>query len=134
MITHGIGIIGCGMIAEYHVKAIKEIVGAKVVAAFSRSRDNGEKIARLAGGDCKIYDHLNALLKQPGLDVVSVCTPSGAHREPSVLAARAGKHVIVEKPLEITLRAATTSSAPAKSPERGSARFFRHDSLAPTFC
>ena len=39
----------------------------------------------------------------PGLDVVCVCTPSGAHLEPAVAAARAGKHVVVEKPLEITL-------------------------------
>ena len=43
------------------------------------------------------------MLAQPGLDVVCVCTPSGAHMEPAVKAARAGKHVVVEKPLEITL-------------------------------
>lgn len=103
MTRHGIGIIGCGMIAEYHVKAINEIAGAGVPAAWSRSRDKGEKIARLAGGDCKIYADLDGFLKHPGMDVVCVCTPSGAHRDPSVAAARAGKHVIVEKPLEINL-------------------------------
>jgi UDP-N-acetyl-2-amino-2-deoxyglucuronate dehydrogenase len=43
------------------------------------------------------------MLAHPGLDVVSVCTPSGAHREPAVRAANAGKHVVVEKPLEITV-------------------------------
>jgi predicted dehydrogenase len=43
------------------------------------------------------------MLVQPGLDVVCVCTPSGAHMEPAVRAAEAGKHVVVEKPLEITL-------------------------------
>ena len=43
------------------------------------------------------------MLAHPGLDVVCVCTPSGAHMEPAVQAARAGKHVVVEKPLEITL-------------------------------
>ena len=102
MAAHGFGIIGCGMIAEYHVRAVNEIAGAAVLAAFSRSAENGEKIRDIAGGDCQVYDDLDAMLKHPGLDVVSVCTPSGAHLEPSAAAARAGMHVIVEKPLEIT--------------------------------
>ena len=57
----------------------------------------------MSGGHCRIYDDLDAMLEHPGLDVVCVCTPSGAHLEPSVQAAEAGKHVVVEKPLEITL-------------------------------
>src|SRR5689334_5926511 len=104
MATHGFGIVGCGMIAEFHTKAINEIEGARVLAAFSRSEKNGAKIAGMAaGGECKVYDDLDAMLRHPGVDVVCICTPSGAHREPSVAAARAGKHVVVEKPLEITL-------------------------------
>jgi predicted dehydrogenase len=103
MPAHGFGIVGCGMIAEFHTKAINEIEGASVVAAFSRSPQNGAKIAGMAGGGCRVYDDLAAMLAQPGLDVVCVCTPSGAHLEPAVAAARAGKHVVVEKPLEITL-------------------------------
>jgi UDP-N-acetyl-2-amino-2-deoxyglucuronate dehydrogenase len=103
MPKHGFGIIGCGMIAEFHTRAINEIDGARVVAAFSRSEANGAKIAGLAGGGCRVYDDLDAMLAHPGLDVVCVCTPSGAHLDPSVKAARAGKHVVVEKPLEITL-------------------------------
>src|SRR3954468_6692286 len=102
MPSHGFGIIGCGMIAEYHTRAINEIDGAEVVAAFSRSESNGAKIAALAGG-CAVYDDLDRMLAHPGVDVVCVCTPSGAHLDPSVRAARAGKHVVVEKPLEITL-------------------------------
>ena len=103
MADHGFGIIGCGMIAEYHTRAIHEIPGARVVAAFSRSETNGAKIAQLAGGDCRVYDDLDALLARSDIDVVCVCTPSGAHLDPSVKAARTGKHVVVEKPLEITL-------------------------------
>lgn len=102
MATHNFGIVGCGMIAEYHTKAIHEIDGAQVVAAFSRSKANGQKIAGLSGG-ATIYDDLDAMLAHPGLDVVCICTPSGAHRDPAIQAARAGKHVVVEKPLEITL-------------------------------
>src|SRR5262245_11540995 len=103
MSEHGFGIIGCGMIAEFHTRAINDIDGARVAAAFSRSEANGAKIAKLAGGDCRVYDDLDKMLAHPGLDVVCVCTPSGAHMEPSVQAALAGKHVVVEKPLEITL-------------------------------
>ena len=103
MKQHGFGIIGCGMIAEFHTRAINEIPNARVVAAWSRNPANGAKIDRLADGGCKIFDDLDALLAHPGLDVVCICTPSGAHMEPAVRAAAAGKHVVVEKPLEITL-------------------------------
>lgn len=102
MKTYGFGLIGCGMIAEYHARAIAEIPGASVVAAFSRLFHNGEKIAPLIPGSV-IYDDLDRMLDHPGLDVVCVCTPSGAHLDPAVKAAAAGKHVVVEKPLEITL-------------------------------
>jgi predicted dehydrogenase len=103
MAQHGFGIIGCGMIAEFHTRAINEIENARVVAAWSRNPANGDKIAQLAREGCAIFDDLDALLQQPGLDVVCICTPSGAHMEPAVRAAAAGKHVVVEKPLEITL-------------------------------
>jgi UDP-N-acetyl-2-amino-2-deoxyglucuronate dehydrogenase len=103
MANHGFGIIGCGMIAEFHTRAINEIEGASVVAAYSRSEANGAKIREMADGPCTVYDDLTRMLEHPGLDVVCVCTPSGAHLDPSVQAARAGKHVVVEKPLEITL-------------------------------
>ena len=102
MTNHGVGIIGCGMIAEFHTRAIQEIPGARVVAAWSRTPANGQKIAALAGG-CAIHDDLDRMLETPGLDVVCVCTPSGAHLEPALKAAAAGKHVVVEKPLEITV-------------------------------
>jgi predicted dehydrogenase len=91
------------MIAEFHTRAIQEIEGAQVVAAYSRSSANAEKIANLAGGGCRTENDLGRMLADPAIDVVCVCTPSGAHLEPSLLAAKAGKHVIVEKPLEITL-------------------------------
>jgi UDP-N-acetyl-2-amino-2-deoxyglucuronate dehydrogenase len=103
MKQHGFGIIGCGMIAEFHTQAINEISNARVVAAWSRNPANGAKIAALADGGCEVSSDLDALLAQPGLDVVCICTPSGAHMEPAVRAAAAGKHVVVEKPLEITL-------------------------------
>jgi UDP-N-acetyl-2-amino-2-deoxyglucuronate dehydrogenase len=103
MTQHGFGIIGCGMIAEFHTHAINEIENARVVAACSRHVANAEKIAKMAKGGCALFADLDSMLAIPSLDVVCVCTPSGAHLEPAVRAARAGKHVVVEKPLEITL-------------------------------
>ncbi len=105
MNPHGFGIVGCGMIAEYHTRAVNEIEGAGVVAAYSRSKANAGKIAELGRvkGEVAVFDDLHAMLKRTDIDVVCICTPSGAHMEPAVAAARARKHVVVEKPLEITL-------------------------------
>ncbi|MFT7642673.1 MAG: UDP-N-acetyl-2-amino-2-deoxyglucuronate dehydrogenase [Pirellulaceae bacterium] len=98
----GFGIIGCGMIANFHAKAIADIRGAKVVACFDMFPSSAEKFATANG--CTAYADLAAMLADPAVDIVTICTPSGAHMEPAIAAARAGKHVIVEKPLEITLK------------------------------
>ncbi|MGC3970845.1 MAG: Gfo/Idh/MocA family oxidoreductase [Pirellulales bacterium] len=98
----GFGIIGCGMIANFHAKAIGDIKGAKLVACFDNYAPSAEKLA--ATYKCKAYTSLDDMLADPKIDVVTIGTPSGAHMEPAVAAAKAGKHVIVEKPLEITLK------------------------------
>jgi predicted dehydrogenase len=98
----GFGVIGCGMIAGFHAKAIADIRGAKLVACFDTFASAAQRLAGETG--CKPYDDLNAMLADPAVDVVTICTPSGAHMEPALAAAKAGKHVIVEKPLEVTLK------------------------------
>lgn len=106
MAKHGFGIVGCGMIAEFHARAINEIDGARVAGVYdsSEARDKGPKIAGIATkGECAIYHSLDEMLANPEIDVICICTPSGAHLDPAVAAARAGKHVVVEKPLEITV-------------------------------
>src|SRR3954463_6325732 len=103
MATHGFGFVGCGMIAEFHTRAINEIEGARVVAAYDKFPASAEKIAKLAGGGCQVYDDIDTMLANPEGDVVCVCTPSGAHMGPAVLGARGGKPVVVENPREIPL-------------------------------
>ena len=98
----GFGIIGCGLIADFHAKALADVRGAKLVACYDVVPAAAKRLARSTG--CTAYDDLKQLLADPAVDVVTIGTPSGAHLEPAVAAARAGKHVIVEKPLEITLR------------------------------
>ncbi len=98
----GFGIVGCGMISQFHARALEELRGAKLVACYSQTHDSAVKFAEKFGGTA--YESLDAMLADPAVDVVSICTPSGAHMEPAVAAAKAGKHVIVEKPLEVTLK------------------------------
>jgi len=98
----GFGVIGCGMIARFHARAIADVPRAKLVAAFDTVPAAADRLAKATG--CKAYHDLDQMLADNDVQVVTVGTPSGAHLEPAVAAARAGKHLIVEKPLEITLR------------------------------
>jgi UDP-N-acetyl-2-amino-2-deoxyglucuronate dehydrogenase len=98
----GWGIIGCGMIAKFHARAISEMRGSRLVACYGRDKSKVDAFCSEFGGHA--YDDLAAMLKDPSIDIVTICTPSGAHLEPGIAAARAGKHVLVEKPLEVTTK------------------------------
>ena len=98
--TIGIGIVGCGMIANFHARAIADVDGAKLVGCVDRNAELTEAFA--AKQECRGYPSLDAMLADPEIHAVTICSPSGAHLDPAVAAAEAGKHVIVEKPLEVT--------------------------------
>ena len=98
----GFGLVGCGMISRFHARAIEKIRGAKLVGCFDMFPQAVDKFAAEEG--CTGYHDLKAMLADPKIDIVNVCTPSGSHKDPAVAAANAGKHVMVEKPLEITLK------------------------------
>lgn len=98
----GFGMIGCGMISRFHQRAIKDVRGAELIGCYDRSPEATERFAEDAG--IVAYESLDEMLADENIDAVSIGTPSGAHMEPAVAAASAGKHVIVEKPLEITLK------------------------------
>src|SRR5262245_38464310 len=91
-------LIGTGNIAGFHAEAIKQVAAAKLVAAYSRT--SPEIFAEKHG--CEPVRSLEALLARTDIDAVCITTPSGAHGEPAIAAMRAGKHVLCEKPLEIT--------------------------------
>ena len=99
--TYGFGIIGTGMIAHFHAKAIEAIPGAKLVGCFNHTPGRAEKFAEET--KCRAFGTLEEMLADPQIQVVTICTPSGAHLEPALAAIRAGKHILIEKPLEITL-------------------------------
>jgi predicted dehydrogenase len=102
--TIGFGIIGCGVIAPTHCEAIKAALGAELVAVCDINPILAKKIGERYG--VPFYTELTAFLAHPGLEVVNVLVSSGNHAVVGIAAARAGKHVLVEKPIEVTVEAA----------------------------
>jgi len=95
------GIIGLGMISHFHAKAIQEMKGARLVAVASRDAAKAAEFAAQYGVEG--VGSYRALVEREDIDIVTICTPSGAHLEPTIMAAEHGKHVLCEKPLEVTL-------------------------------
>jgi len=95
------GIIGLGMISHFHAKAIQEMKGARLVAVASRDAAKAVDFAAQYGAEG--VGSYRALVERDDIDIVTICTPSGAHLEPTIMAAEHGKHVLCEKPLEVTL-------------------------------
>jgi UDP-N-acetyl-2-amino-2-deoxyglucuronate dehydrogenase len=98
----GFAIVGTGMIAGYHARAIQQTEGARLVGVVSRSSDKGRRFAEEYGIPSVAASVQELAELRTDLAVVNVTTPSGAHLEPALAAILAGKHVIVEKPLEAT--------------------------------
>ena len=94
------GIVGLGNIAAFHAQAARALKGGVLHSCFSRAPKKAQAFAHKHG--CRPFFDYRAFLADPALDIVTICTPSGAHLDPALAAARAGKHLIVEKPLEIT--------------------------------
>ena len=101
LMTTGFAIVGTGMISRYHAQAIAAIPDARLVGCFNHNLERAKPFAEEFG--CQAYSSLDEMLANPDVQVVTICTPSGAHLEPALAAAKAGKHLLVEKPLEITL-------------------------------
>jgi UDP-N-acetyl-2-amino-2-deoxyglucuronate dehydrogenase len=100
--TIGFGVIGCGVIAPFHVKGIEAAAGAQLVACCDIIESKAKAFAKEHG--CKHwYRDLDDMLKQDDVQAVCICTPSGIHAENGVAAAQAGKHIMCEKPLDVTL-------------------------------
>jgi UDP-N-acetyl-2-amino-2-deoxyglucuronate dehydrogenase len=98
------GILGCGVIGPHHARAIAGLESAELVAVADVVPELAEKLAGEYG--CSPYTGLEEMLYSVDLDAVCVCTPSGLHAEDAITALDAGKDVVIEKPLDVTLEAA----------------------------
>jgi len=101
---NGFGIVGAGVIGTLHAEAIGLVPGARLAAVTDVVPESAKDLAGRYG--CTAEPDLAALLARPDVDVVSVCVPSGLHAEVAAMAAAAGKHLVIEKPIDVTLEAA----------------------------
>jgi len=88
------------MIAEFHAQVIAQIPGARLVGVASRSPEKVRAFAAKHQAAFATTD-IAALVARPDIDIICITTPSGAHLEASLAAIRAGKHLVIEKPIEI---------------------------------
>ena len=97
------GILGCGVIGSHHAKAIAGLQSTELVAVADVVPELAEELAD--EHRCSHYASLEEMLSGVDLDAVCVCTPSGMHADGAVTALEAGKHVVIEKPVDVTLEA-----------------------------
>ncbi|MGA5037105.1 Gfo/Idh/MocA family protein [Streptomyces capoamus] len=113
------GVIGCGVIGGLHARVLSGYAPlaerARLVAVASPSPERARRLAEETGSEAT---DVAALLDRSDIDVISVCTPSGLHAELGLRALAAGKHVVVEKPVEVTAEAADRLIAGARQAGR----------------
>lgn len=100
------GVIGLGSIASHHIKGILESEYCKLIAVSSRSKE--KLLEAKVNYKVATFTDYHKMLGLSDIDAVVICTPSGFHMEPALAAARLGKHILVEKPLEVTFERAQT--------------------------
>ena len=96
----GFGIIGLGQISKTHARALQNQEDCYLVGGFHKNAEKADAWA--AENACRAFYSLESMLADPEIDAVSITTPSGYHLDPALAAIRAGKHVLIEKPMEIT--------------------------------
>jgi predicted dehydrogenase len=100
---YGVAILGTGNVAKGHLKAIQDTDGAELVALGTRTLEGGQAWAADQGVSCPVYAGLENLLTDDQIDIVIICTPNNLHAEHTIQIARAGKHILIEKPVALNL-------------------------------
>ncbi|MFQ3669283.1 MAG: Gfo/Idh/MocA family oxidoreductase, partial [Fimbriimonadaceae bacterium] len=96
------GLVGCGAICRTHTDAIRSLPGVRLTAVYDIVAEKAQKLADETGAEAtRSYA---SLLKK--VDALNICVPSGLHAKLALAAVKAGKHVLVEKPIDVSLRPA----------------------------
>lgn len=103
MKTLGVGVVGTGWVSGEHIKAFTRNPHTEVRGIVSRNRDRARAKADEHGLGAAAYDDLRRLLDDPGIDIVSICTPHHLHAQQGILSVQAGKHLLMEKPIALDL-------------------------------
>lgn len=98
----GFGILGAGLIAPFHARAVHDARGGRLVAVCDTARERADKLA--AEFRIQAYYNLESMLRDPAIDVINVALPNHLHRDAVLKCATAGKHVLTEKPPAMSLR------------------------------
>src|SRR6266850_933362 len=98
---YNVGIIGYGWVSTAHITAINATPHAQVTAVCSSRPLDATELSARHGGSIRCYTQLEEMLREPDLHVVSICSYPQDHSKHAVAAARAGKHLIIEKPLAL---------------------------------
>lgn len=100
----GVGIIGTGWVAGSHIQAFAANPHTEIRGIFSRDRERAiAKATEYHLERCRGYDHLGEFLNDPSIHIISICTPHHLHAEQTIAAAQAGKHIVIEKPVALSL-------------------------------
>jgi UDP-N-acetyl-2-amino-2-deoxyglucuronate dehydrogenase len=99
--TFNVGIIGGGGISETHARAVSELEGLQVAAFLGANKDKVDQLSEKYGGVA--FNDLNAFVSHQPMDAVIVGSPSGLHADEGIACAQRGLHVLVEKPIDVTL-------------------------------
>ncbi|SHE35133.1 Predicted dehydrogenase [Mariniphaga anaerophila] len=99
MKKYNVGIIGYGWAAGAHIDAINNTSLGQVTAVCSSRRLDPTAIGATHGGAIKCYTRMEEMLADPAIDAVSICSYPALHAQQAIMAAQAGKHIIIEKPL-----------------------------------
>jgi len=115
MKKYNVGILGYGWVSGAHIAAINATSLAQVTAVYSSRPQDAAALSARHGGKITCYTDLHAMLADPDLHAVSVCSYPAHHADQIVAAAKAGKHLIIEKPITLTLADAHRVTAAVKA-------------------
>lgn len=99
----GVGIVGAGWVAGEHIRAFQTNPHTEIVAICSRTESHAKTKAVECGVRCSILKDYEEMLGKEGIDIIAIATPPDCHREQTVAAAGAGKHILLEKAMATTL-------------------------------
>jgi predicted dehydrogenase len=103
MKKYNVGVVGYGWVATAHIPAINASPLAQVTAICSSRPQDPAALSAQYGGPIKVFTTFNAMLADPSVHVVSICSLPHLHADQIIAAAKADKHLIIEKPISLTL-------------------------------
>ena len=124
MKKYNVAVIGYGWVSTAHIQAINATSHAQVTAVYSSRPQNNAELSARYGSSIQTYTDLDAMLKRPDIHVVSICSYPSQHAQHVIAAAKAGKHIILEKPLTLSLDDAKAVSQAVEKAGREIVRLF----------